>query len=205
MASFDCLRIDRRTGAAGDDQGRAAEEELVDAVGGAMFRQFLEIEDFAHAQPHGGNDDPMPGLVRFGGLVRPYFDAPGIRANRRDLFVLAPVAVLELDAGRVAAGIATPFLFLETALELSGANDDAVAAPDLDLLLLGDTVEFVIGNAFAVVEPVHAAETCDVEQDATSHHLALGMLDAQHVKPFGVDELSVVAVVSALLVEDVSE
>src|SRR5215472_10329674 len=205
MASLDRLRIDRRAGAASDDQWRSAEEELVDAVAGAILRQILEIEDFAHAQPHGGNDHPVPGLVRFRRLVRPHLDAPGIRADGGDLFVLAPIAILEPDAGRVAAGVAAPFLLLETALHLAGANDDEVAAADLDLLLLGALVELVVGNGFAVLEPVDAAQTRDVEQHAASHHLVLGMLDAQHVQPFGVDELGVIAVVGLIFVEDVPE
>src|SRR5215475_3177955 len=205
MASLDRLRIDRRAGAASDDQWRSAEEELVDAVAGAILRQILEIEDFAHAQPHGGNDHPVPGLVRFRGLVRPHLDTPGIRADGGDLFVLAPIAILEPDAGRVAAGVAAPFFLLETALHLAGANDDEVAAADLDLLLLGALVELVVGNGFAVLEPVDAAQTRDVEQHAAPHHLVLGMLDAQHVQPFGVDELGVIAVVGLVFVEDVPE
>src|SRR2546430_11894119 len=152
-ASFDCLRIDRRAGAAGDDQRRSAEEEFVDAVLGAILRQILEIEDFAHAQPHGGNDHPVPGLVRFRGPVRPHLDAPGIRADGGDLFVLAPVAILEPDAGRVAAGVAAPFLLLEAALHLSGANDDEVAAAPLGLLLLCAWVELVLGKSLSLPPP----------------------------------------------------
>src|SRR6516162_1494006 len=204
-ASLDRLRIDRRAGAAGDDQRRSAEEELVDAVVGAILRQILEIEDFAHAQPHGGNDHPVPGLVCLHGLVRPHLDAPGIRADGGNLFVLAPVAVLELDAGRVAAGVPAPFLLLEATLHLAGANDDEVAAADLDLLLLGALVELVVRNGFTVLEPVDAAQTRDVEQHAAPHHLVLGMLDAQHAQSLGVDELGVIAVVGLVLVEDVPE
>src|ERR1700692_4607218 len=113
---FDRLRIDRRAGAAGDDQRRAAEEELVDAVLLAVLGQFLEIEDLAHAQAHGRDHHPVPGLVGLGGLVRPHLDAPGIGADRGDLLVLAPVAILELDARRVAARIAAPVLLLVAAV-----------------------------------------------------------------------------------------
>src|SRR5262249_4633357 len=105
---FDRRGIDRRAGAAGDDQRRTAEEEFVDAVGRAVLRQLLEIEDLAHAQAHGWDHHPVPGLVRLRSLVRPHLDAPGVGADRGDLLVLAPVAVLELDAGGVAAGIAAP-------------------------------------------------------------------------------------------------
>src|SRR5436305_77294 len=58
-ASLDGLGVDRRAGAAGDHQRRAAEEELVDLVARAIFREFLEIEHLAHGEPHGGE----PGLA----------------------------------------------------------------------------------------------------------------------------------------------
>src|SRR5271154_4727147 len=110
-ASLDRLRIDRRAGAAGDDERRPAEEEFVDAVYVAIFRQFLEIENLAHAQAHGRDYHPVPRLVGVLGLVRPHFDTPGVGADRGDFLLLAPVAVLEFDAGRVTAGIAAPFAF----------------------------------------------------------------------------------------------
>src|ERR1700760_1582280 len=133
-ASFKRWRVDRRAGRAGDDQRRAAEEELVDLVLVAVFREFLEIEDLAHAQAHCRDHHPVPRLVRLGGLVRPHLDAPGVGADRGDLLVVAPVAVLELDAGRVAARIAAPGALLHAALHLAGADDDEIAAPDLDVL-----------------------------------------------------------------------
>src|SRR5262249_8741220 len=170
-ASFDRLRIDRRAGAAADDKRWPAEEEFVDAVGGAVFRQLLEIEDLAHAQPHGRDHHPMPGLVGLGRLVRSHLDAPGVGTDGGDLFLLAPVAVLELDARGVAAGIAAPFFLLQAALHLPGANDHEIAAADRDLVLLGAGVELVIGDAFAVLEPVDAAKARDVEQHTASHHL----------------------------------
>src|SRR5262245_28508506 len=115
---LDRLRVDRRASPAGDDQWRAAEEELVNPVGGAVLGQVLEVEHLAHGQSHGGNDYPMPGLVRLLRLIRPYFHAPGVAADRGDLLLLTPVAVLEPDAGRVAARIAAPRLFLEATFHL---------------------------------------------------------------------------------------
>src|SRR6266699_3450296 len=94
-ASFNRLRIDWRAGAAGDEERRAAEEELVDAVLRAVLGQLLEIENLAHAQAHGRDHHPVPGLVRLGGFVRPHFDPPGVGADRSHLLLLAPVAVLE--------------------------------------------------------------------------------------------------------------
>src|ERR1051325_11570074 len=93
---------------------------------------------------------PVPRLVRLGGLVRPHLDAPGVGADRGDLLVLAPVAVLELHPGRVAAGVAAPLLLLLAALRLPGADQHEVALADLDIGVLGAFVELVVGDALAV-------------------------------------------------------
>src|SRR6185312_3546374 len=135
--SLNGLRIDRRAGGAGDDQRRAAEEELVDAVLGAILRQLLEVENFAHAQAHGRDHHPVPRLVRLGGFVRPHLDAPGVGADRGDLLLLAPVAVLDLDAGRIAAGVTAPLLLGHAALHLPGADQHEVALADFYVLRAG--------------------------------------------------------------------
>src|SRR4051794_4867130 len=157
-ASLDRLRIDWRAGGAGDDQRRPTEEELIDAVILAVLGQLLEIENLAHAKSHRRDDHPMPRLVRFGRLVRPHLDAPGVGADRGDLFLLAPVAVLEFHAGRIAAGVAAPFLFRKTALHLPGAHDDEIALADLDVLGAGAGVQLVVGDAFAILHPGHLAK-----------------------------------------------
>src|SRR5215211_8823458 len=156
-ASLDRLGIDGRAGAAGNDERRAAEEELVDAVLVAVLGQFLEIEDLAHAQAHGRDHHPVPRLVGVLGLVRPHFNAPGIGADGGDLLVLAPIAVLELHARRVAAGVAAPLLLLKAPFQLAGTDDDEIAAADLDVLVLGAFVELVVGDPLAVLEPIDAA------------------------------------------------
>src|SRR5262249_45431419 len=109
------------------------------------------------------------------------------------------------DAWRVAAGVATPFLLFEAAFHLPGADDDEIAASDRDVLVLGTLVEFIVGNALAVLQPVDAAKAGDVQQHAAAHHLVLGMLDAEDVQALGVDQLGIVAVVGLVLVEDVPE
>src|ERR1700722_17178860 len=119
--SFYRLRVDRRAGAAGDDERRAAEEEFVDAVLVAILGEFLEIENLAHAQPHGRDHHPVPRLIGFAGFIGPHLDTPGVGADRRDLFLLAPIAVLELHTRRVTASIAAPLLLADTALHLPGA------------------------------------------------------------------------------------
>jgi hypothetical protein len=202
---LDRLRIDRRAGAAGDDQRWPAEEEFVYAVARAIGGELLEIEDFPHAQAHGRNHHPMPGLVRFGRLVGADLDAPRIGADRRYFLLPAPIAILELDARRVAPRVAAPLLLGKAALHLPGADDDEIPAPDLDLLRLRASVELLVADAFPVLEPLDAAQARDVEQHAASHHSAFGMLDAQHAQSIGIDELGLIAVIGLFLVEDVAE
>src|SRR5580658_10469120 len=152
-ASFYRLRVDRRAGAAGDDERRAAEEEFVDAVLVAILGELLEIENLAHAKSHRRDHHPVPWLVGLGGLVRPHLDAPGVGADRGDFFFLAPVAVLEFHARRIAAGIAAPLLLGHAPFHLSGADQHEIAAADRDVLVLGALVELVVGNALAVGHP----------------------------------------------------
>src|SRR5262249_33455782 len=144
------LRVDRRAGAAGDRERRAAEEELIDLVARAVLGQFLEIEDLAHAQAHGRDHHPVPRLVGFGGLVPPHLHPPGIGASRGDLLCVAPVAILELHAGRIAARVAAPLLLLEAALHLAGADDDEVGAPDRHSLCFRTGVKLVVADALTV-------------------------------------------------------
>src|SRR5690349_14991929 len=203
--SFHRLWVYRRAGAAGDDERRAAEEELVDAVLLAVVGKLLEVEDLAHAQAHGRDHHPVPRLVRLGGLVRPHLDAPGIGADRRDLLVLAPVAVLELDPRRIAARVAAPRSLRQAALHLAGADDDEIGAPDFDILRPRAFVELLVGDALAVLEPGDAPEARDVEQHAAPDHLVPRVLDAEHAQPARVDQLGIVSVVGFVLVEHVPE
>ena len=115
--------IDGRAGAAGNDQRRAAEEELVDLVLGAVLGQLLQIEHLAHVEAHGRDHHPVPGLVDVRGLVGPHLHAPGVGAHAGHLLLVQPVAALELEARRIAAGIAAPLAALVAGLHLAGAHD----------------------------------------------------------------------------------
>src|SRR5213594_1391839 len=76
-ALLDRLGIDRRAGPAGDHQRRRAEEELVDAVGGAVLGELLQIEDLTVHDPDRGDRDPVPGLEDIGpGVVGTHLDPP---------------------------------------------------------------------------------------------------------------------------------
>src|ERR1700691_2724002 len=173
--------LERRTGPASDDERRAAKEELINPVSRAIFRQFLEVKHLAHGETHGRDHHPMPRLVDFHGLVRPYLDAPSVGADRGDFLVLAPIAILEFDPGRIAARVGAPLLLMKTALHLPGAQDDEITAPDFDILLLGAFVEFVVADRLAILEPRHAAEARNVEQHAATDHFVSSMLDAEFV------------------------
>src|SRR5260370_36544051 len=133
----------------------------------------------AHWWPHRGDPPPVPGLVDLGGFVGPHLDAPGIGADRRDLLFLAPVAILELDARRVAARIAAPFARLQAALHLPGAKNHEVAAADFHVLRLRGLVELVVGYAVAVLEIIDAFLARDVEQHAAPDHPGARVLDAE--------------------------
>jgi hypothetical protein len=88
---------------------------------------------------------------------------------------------------------------------LSGTQDDEVAAPDLDVLLLGALVELVVGDGVAILQPIDAAKPRHVEQDAAADHLAPGMLDAELAEAVAIDLTRVEAVVHLVFVEDAAE
>ena len=91
------------------------------------------------------------------------------------------------------------------AFHLSGADDDEVGAADLHALLFRAGVKLVVADAFAILQPRHAAEARDVEQHTAPVHLVLGVLDAEYREAAGVDQLGRVAVVGLVLVKDVAE
>src|SRR6185312_6255023 len=197
---------DRRADRAGDrDRGRD-EQELVDLVGGAVVRQFLQLEDLAHGHAHDRDRDPVPGLVDAGlALVRPHLAAPGVAGERRQFGLLDEVECLEREAGGIAARIAVPTAGLLAALHHAGAHDDIVAAFERDVLLLRAREQIVIGDAVAVLKRLDAFVAGDVEQHAAADHLVLGLLDAALLRAGGCHLAAVVAVPHGILVEHVAE
>src|ERR1041385_5293360 len=164
LTSLDRLRIDRRAGRAGQMQRRRGEEELVDAILRAILRQLLQIKDLTHRNADHRDHHPVPRLVGILRLVGPYFAAPGVGTDRRDVLFADPVAGLEGQPRRVAAGIAAPVLAFEAALLMAGAHDHEIALPYLDALLRRAVVELGIADGVAVVQRVHAFVAGDVEQ-----------------------------------------
>ena len=77
--------------------------------------------------------------------------------------------------------------------------------PICDVLLLGAFVELVVGDAFAVLEPVDAADGARCRAARRGRPSCCGVLDAEHGEAARVDQLGVVAVVGLVLVEDVAE
>ena len=61
------------------------------------------------------------------------------------------------------------------------------AAPNLDIRLLGASVEFVVGDRLAVLEPGNAAKARNVEQHAAPDHLVPGVLDAELAEAVAID------------------
>src|SRR5213075_392542 len=131
---------------------------------------------------------PAPGLVGVPGFVGPHLASPGVRADRRDVFFTDPVAGLERETRRIAAGVAAPVVFLKAALLVPGAHDHEVALANGDTLLRGAGVEVGIGNGVAIIERLDALVTSDVEQHAAADHLVADVLDAVLPGAAGVDQ-----------------
>src|SRR5207244_11639953 len=150
-----CLGVDRRAGAAGEDQRGVAEEELVDAVGRAICGELFEVEDLVVDDADRGYSDAVPGLehVRLG-VVRADLDPPGVAADARDLSAMDPVQRLEGQARRGTAGIATPLALPQAILHLSRADDHEVGASYLDALHVSSPVEVGDRDGIHVVEIV---------------------------------------------------
>src|SRR5213593_445066 len=205
-ALLDRLGIDRRAGPPGDHQRRRAKEELVDAVGGAVLGELLEIEDLAVHDPDRRDRDPVPGLedVR-PGRVGSHLDPPGVAADRRDLLGVDPVQGLEGQSGRVAAGVPTPVVARQAVLHLTRADDDEVGASHGDPLRSGRAVEVGDRDRVAVREIRDALVSGHVEQHAPADHLVRELLDAVLVGAAAVDQRGRIAVPHLLADEDVRQ
>src|ERR1700722_19513041 len=202
---LDRLGIDWGTGAAGEVQRGRREEELVDAVGGAVFGEFLQIEDLTHRDADRRDHHPVPGLVRLAGFVGSDFATPSIAADRRDVLVLQPETSFERKTRGWAAGVARPVARRETPFLMPGPDVHEIAFTDLDALCLGAVVEIGDGDGITIVERRNALEARDVEQHASSDHLVANMLDAELLRAPHIDEPRVVPVVHFIVEEDMAE
>src|SRR5437870_3557322 len=175
---LDRLWVDRRSGAPGDHQRWRAEKELVDAVGGAVLGELLQIENLAVHDPDRRDRDPVPGLEDVGpGRVGAYLDPPGVAADRGDLLGVDPVQGLEGQAGRIAARVAAPLVPGQAILQLAGPDDHEIGAPDADPLRSGRAVEVGGRDRVAVREIRDAFVSSHVEQHAPAHHPVRELLD----------------------------
>ena len=136
----------------------------------------------------------MPGLVRFG-WFRSEHSTPQVSVQIAAICLsLAPVAVLELHAGRVATGVAAPFLLRQAALHLAGAERDEIALADFDVLILGAVASSSLPMPSPSLSQFDAAVPRDSSNTPRPTHLASGVLDAAHGEAARVDELRIVAV-----------
>ena len=126
------------------DERRRAEEELIDPVIRAVGTKRGGVEDLPHRKSHSRDHHPVPGLVCFRSLIRSHLDAPRIGADRCNLPLMTPIAVLELHARRVAAGVPAPLPNLAAALHLTGTDDHEVAPTDLHVLGARGRIQLVI-------------------------------------------------------------
>src|SRR3954452_25241920 len=121
--------IDRGTDGAGHGQGCGGEPEVVDAVGGAVGREGVEVPHLADEQADVGDRHLVKGLEGHVELVGPHLEAPGVGGDAGDLAAVQPVGRGEREAGRVPAGVVAPALPAGTG-QPSGADHDEVAAAD---------------------------------------------------------------------------
>ena len=140
-------------------------------------------------RPMAGIKTQCQGWFVFGGLIRTHFHAPRIGADRGDLFLVAPIAVLEPDACRGAAR--APLPLLQATLHLPGANDDEITPADFHILRLCTGVEFVVRDLISVFEVLDLFEAGDVKQHALADHSVSGVLDPECSQTVRVDQASV--------------
>ena len=71
----------------------------------------------------------VPGLEDTGHrVVRPDLNAPGVRANAGDLFLVNPIDGFKCKAGGVASRVAAPFALIKAVNHLAGIDDHKIAA-----------------------------------------------------------------------------
>src|SRR3954470_10637153 len=103
-------RVDRRTDGAGHGQRGGGEPEVVDAVGGAVGRQGVEVPHLAEEQAHVRDADLVQGLEGDVELVGPHLETPGVGGDAGDLGAVQPVCGGERQPRGVAAGVVAPAL-----------------------------------------------------------------------------------------------
>src|SRR5258705_4437086 len=147
-------RIDRRADRARDRQRRRAEQELIHVVLCAVVRQILQVKNLAHRDAYHRNHYPMPRLERFGAFVWAHFAAPGVEADRRDLFAMYPLGGFEPQPRRVACRVSAPVAAREAMFHLAGAHDQEITGPHFDALRFRARIELVVAYAVTVFEIV---------------------------------------------------
>src|SRR5690606_16089516 len=170
--------VQGRTHSAGDGQWGRGEQKFVYPVGGAVFGQVFDVEDFAHADAYHGNHHPVPRLGAVVGFVGTYFAAPGVGADGGDLFVVDPVGGVAGQAGGFPARVAAPVALGLAAFHMAGANDDEIAPAHLHALGFLRGFEVVHRNGLAIVERVYAQVARDIQQHAAADHFRLDLFDA---------------------------
>src|SRR5262245_2600853 len=144
----------------------------------------------------------MPGLVDVLGFIRPHLDTPGVGAHAGYVFVVEPVATLELETRGVAARVSPPLAAPVAGFHLPGAHNHEIPPANLDPLCRRAGVKVVVGDALAILETVDALEAGDVEQHATTDQLVAGVLNPELGSSVAVDRGGVMAVVHLVVIEN---
>lgn len=113
---FDGLRIDRRP-----RFSLKVQQELTDAIVGAVLGQLLEIEHFSDGHPDAGDGDGMPWEAIALGCLRDDFDGIGVEGDGRDILPPQPSAILECY------GQAPPSASVRASRPISGTAPDILS------------------------------------------------------------------------------
>src|SRR3954452_4694465 len=128
-------RVDRRTDGAGHGQRGGGEPEVVDAVGGAVGGQGVEVPHLSEEEPHVGDGNLVQRLEGVVELVRPHLEAPRVGGDGGDLASVQPVGSGEGQPWGSAAGVLAPALPARP-VQPAGAHEQQVAPADAGRLAL---------------------------------------------------------------------
>ena len=147
----------------------------------------------------------MPRLLRLGGFVGAHFAAPGVGADRGNLFLVDPVCGFERHPRRIATGVTAPVARALPLAHHARTHDDEVAAPYVHALGLRGFVQIGVGDGDALIQGFHPRVPRYVQQHAAANRTVLDLVDGVLPGAIAVHKTGIVAVPHPVAVEDMPE
>ena len=189
----------------GDLQDRRGEEELPDAVGGAVVGERFEVEDLAEAHAHVADQHHVHGHHHARYLAGIDLDGEVVGTHRGHVALAQPGATREVEA-RFGRAPRDAVVVLDQVPTPAGAEQQHVAGPDVDATLAFDRLVEVVGcDGHATFEPRHALEARDVEENAAPGDAVALLVDRVVQRAAWRDVARGIPVVELVVVEDVRE